>query len=246
MDLQIESQRKKFYVLLWFTVLAMDEYYKESESEVAQLYPTLCYPIECSPPGSSVHGIFQARALEWVAISFSRGSSQPRDRTLVSCIASRRFTIWATREAPRTVDAGILTSNNESRVLERSPDMGNFKFSLLTHMGIEVRITDLSSEHLGIRTCKALQKWQLLLNMVEFCTFFPFCFHMFYYNILCILNLENISYACMGAQSLRSCLTLWDPMDCSPSDSSVHVIILARILEWVAISPSRNINYNCL
>ena len=39
MDLQIESQRKKFYVLLWFTVLAMDEYYKESESEVAQLYP---------------------------------------------------------------------------------------------------------------------------------------------------------------------------------------------------------------
>ena len=58
MDLQIESQRKKFYVLLWFTVLAMDENYKESESEVAQLCPTLCDPIECSPPGSSVHGMF--------------------------------------------------------------------------------------------------------------------------------------------------------------------------------------------
>ena len=44
------------------------------------------------------HGIFQARVLEWVAISFSRGSSRPRDRTLVSCIVSRRFTIWAIRE----------------------------------------------------------------------------------------------------------------------------------------------------
>ena len=53
----------------------------------------------CSLPGSSVHGIFQARVLEWIAISFSRGSSQPRDRTRVSCTAGRRFTIWATREA---------------------------------------------------------------------------------------------------------------------------------------------------
>ena len=50
-----------------------------SESEVAQSCPTLCDPMDCSPPGSSVHGIFQARVLEWVAISFSRGSSQPRD-----------------------------------------------------------------------------------------------------------------------------------------------------------------------
>ena len=45
---------------------------------VAQSYPTLCEPMDCSPPGSSAHGIFQARILEWVAISFSRGSSQPR------------------------------------------------------------------------------------------------------------------------------------------------------------------------
>ena len=52
-----------------------------------------------SPPGSSVHGIFQARILEWVAISFSRGSSQPRDWTQVSCIAIGCFIVWATREA---------------------------------------------------------------------------------------------------------------------------------------------------
>ena len=48
---------------------------------------TLCDLMDCSPPGSSVHGIFQARILEWVATSFSRGSSQPRDRTRISCIS---------------------------------------------------------------------------------------------------------------------------------------------------------------
>ena len=50
-------------------------------SEVTQSCPTLCDPMDCSPSGSSVHGIFQAIVLEWIAISFSRGSSQPRDRT---------------------------------------------------------------------------------------------------------------------------------------------------------------------
>ena len=67
--------------------------FSNSESEAAQSCPTLCDHIDCSLPGSSVHEIFQARVLEWVAISFSRGSSQPRGRTQVSCIASRRFTI---------------------------------------------------------------------------------------------------------------------------------------------------------
>ena len=62
---------------------------------VAQSRPTLCNPMDCSPPGSSVHGILQARILEWIAIPFSRGSSGPRDQILVSCIAGRFFTIWA-------------------------------------------------------------------------------------------------------------------------------------------------------
>ena len=57
---------------------------KLGASEVAQLCPTLCYPMEYSPPGSSVHEIFQARILEWIAIFFSRGSSQPKDQTLIS------------------------------------------------------------------------------------------------------------------------------------------------------------------
>ena len=66
---------------------------------VTQSCPSLWQPCKCSLPGSSVHGISQAKLLEWVAISFSRGSSQPRDQTWVSCTAGRFFTIWATREA---------------------------------------------------------------------------------------------------------------------------------------------------
>ena len=59
---------------------------------VTKSCPTLCNPVDCSPPGSSVHGILQARILEWVDIPFSRGSSQPRDKTRISCIADRFFT----------------------------------------------------------------------------------------------------------------------------------------------------------
>ena len=67
-------------------------------SEVAQSCPTVCDPMDCSLPGSSVHGIFQAVVLEWIAISFSRGSSQARDRTQVSHSVDRRLTVWTTRE----------------------------------------------------------------------------------------------------------------------------------------------------
>ena len=63
--------------LLWIFLIYSNE--SESESEVAQSCPTLRDPVDCNPPGSSVHGIFQARILEWGAISFSRGSSWPRD-----------------------------------------------------------------------------------------------------------------------------------------------------------------------
>ena len=70
---------------------------------IAQLCLTLCNPKECSPPGSSIHGILQARVLEWVAIPFSRGSSLPRDWTRVFCIVGRFFTVWDTREAPNLV-----------------------------------------------------------------------------------------------------------------------------------------------
>ena len=62
---------------------------------------TICHRVDCSLPVSSVHGISQARILEWVAMPSSRGSSQPRDWTQVSCIAGRFFTLWARREAQK-------------------------------------------------------------------------------------------------------------------------------------------------
>ena len=65
---------------------------------VARSCPTLCDPMDCSLPVFSVHGFLQARILEWIAISSSRGSSWPRDRTQVSCIAGWFFTVWATEK----------------------------------------------------------------------------------------------------------------------------------------------------
>ena len=78
---------------------------RESQPAVRKLCQSvsrvrLCDPMDCGPPGSSVRGMFQARMLEGVALSFSRGSSPPRDRTGVSFIAGGLSTIWATREAP--------------------------------------------------------------------------------------------------------------------------------------------------
>ena len=72
---------------------------KWREVKVTQSCLTLCNPMDCSLPGSSVHDILQARVLEWVAVPFSRRSSQPRDQTQVFRIAGRFFTVWATREA---------------------------------------------------------------------------------------------------------------------------------------------------
>ena len=82
----------------------MEKSYNEKEKKkvkvkVAYFCPTLCDPKDCSPLGSSVHGILQARILEWVAIPFSRESSQSRDQTWVFRIADRFFTISATKEA---------------------------------------------------------------------------------------------------------------------------------------------------
>ena len=72
-------------------------------AQLLQLWQSLCDPVDCSPSHSSVHGILQARILEWVAMPYSRGSSPPRDQTRVSCvtsIAGKFFTHWAAQEAP--------------------------------------------------------------------------------------------------------------------------------------------------
>ena len=83
---------------------------KKKKVKVAYFCPTLCDPKDCSPLGSTVHGILQARILEWVAIPFSRGSSQSRDQTWVSCIADRFFSISATKEALQWEEKNHQTS----------------------------------------------------------------------------------------------------------------------------------------
>ena len=75
---------------------------------VIQSCPALCNPMDCGPLGSSVHGIFQARILEWIAISFFRASSRPRERTWVSCIEGRLYRLshqGSPSRAPATVNA---------------------------------------------------------------------------------------------------------------------------------------------
>ena len=90
---------------------------------VAQSCPTLCDAIDCSLPGSSIHGTFQARILEWVAMSSSGGSSQPGDWTQVSHIAGGFFTFWATREAyllaylPQTLLMLLLELSTQATIL---------------------------------------------------------------------------------------------------------------------------------
>ena len=74
-----------------------------------QSCPTLCDPMDCSPPGPSVHGILQARILEWIAISYSRGSSRPRNQTWISCISCNAGGLFPTEPSlPNTWRASLL------------------------------------------------------------------------------------------------------------------------------------------
>ena len=118
-----ESRHARPNMLLWHNI------FFKVKVLVAQSCPTLCNHMDCGPPGSSVHGIFQARILEWIAISFSRGSSQARDQTQVSCIASRVFTVWlgqtlAIRKNPQSIKPSVYL---------KSPNFHSDKTSGITH-----------------------------------------------------------------------------------------------------------------
>ena len=95
------------FFIHWATWEALDSI-EVKWREVTQSCPTLCDPMDCSLPGSSVHGIFQAIVLEWIAISFSKGSSQSRDRTRVSRIVDRRFTVWAAKNKRLTPEESTV------------------------------------------------------------------------------------------------------------------------------------------
>ena len=84
---------------------------------------TLCDPMDCSPPGSSVHGILQVKILEWVAMPSFRGSSWPRDWTCVSCTGRQILYHWATREARelhQVIEIDILVKKEEKWKAKRS------------------------------------------------------------------------------------------------------------------------------
>ena len=93
-----------------FVLKVVSSPFSNSEWKAKVLVPQYCLTLQvldCSPSGSSVHGILQARILEWIAIPFSKGSSWPMDQTWVSCIAGRFFIIWAAREALSTSDSRV-------------------------------------------------------------------------------------------------------------------------------------------
>ena len=90
----------------------------KQEVLVSKLCLTLCNFMNCNPPGSSVHGILQTRILEWVAVSYSRGSSQPRDQIQISGTAGIFFTTWATRQA-KVITSKVLEEGIDSNVKYR-------------------------------------------------------------------------------------------------------------------------------
>ena len=111
--------------------------------------PTLCDPVGCSPPGYSVHGILQARILEWVAMPSSRGSSRPRDQTCVTpALAGRFFTTSVPWEDPHYILSTYLFSNRKFETFGHLcpifPSSGNHKSDLFSSMSLSVSQAQLS------------------------------------------------------------------------------------------------------
>ena len=159
--------------------------------------------MDCSLPGSSVHGIFHAIVLEWIVISFSRGSSQPRDRTQVSHIVDRRFTIWATR--------GSYKIQYHHKKYYWYITLSTFCYTSSLYMYNAYIFFPAPLES------KLLRLW-------------PFPLKSAYLQIL---------LHCVHPCVLSGVQLFCDPMDCSLSGSSVHGILQARILEWIAMPSSR-------
>ena len=134
----------------------------EESVKVTQSCLTLCNPMGCSLPGSSVHEIPQARILEWVAIPYSRGSSQRRDQTQVSYIAGGFFTSWATREA-----AEIQLEDGWTPVLQWSPLSTQMRLSVLTRVRLfATQWTVACQAPLSMRFCRQ-EYWSGLPSLLQ-------------------------------------------------------------------------------
>ena len=141
--------------------------------------------MDCSLPGSSIHRIFQARILEWVAISSSRGSSWPRDRTWVSCIAGRLFTVWATREATLSVPLHFVQLSapaSSERLSFTTLKIQHFFHFLLSLLYFTVSIALITS-HFSVY-CLSCLKVQALWELE---------FHLFYSLVpfIVLLTMSN-------------------------------------------------------
>ena len=104
----------------------------EVKVKVVQLCPTLCNPMDCSLPGYSVHGIFQARVVEWVAISFSRGSSQPRGSNLGLPHCRQTLYRLSHQEALVSPKIPLFSASRPLLILSHPPGMFFFPFSCVT------------------------------------------------------------------------------------------------------------------
>ena len=132
--------------------------------------------MDCSPPGSLVHGIFQAWILGWVAISFSRGSSQPRDRTQVSHIVGIRFTIWATRELGYNYQNPEIHSGTIQKAYFNFTNFSiNFFFSSRSYPGYHVVLSCNFSLvwkvlHYFVKSSSIWYAWSFLLSRLKLYT----------------------------------------------------------------------------
>ena len=172
--------------------------------------------MDYSPPGSSLHGILQARVLEWVAISFSRGSSRPRDQTQVSHIPGRRFNLWATREAQENWATTLVW-------VQRGP--GTLSWSIHTFPTMTRRGSYLTLSFPSNHSPSLIKKLVLLWQVTIYSPSVP---------KICKTPCNNNSKLwdgteCLGCSDLVSLLIKWPP-------SAMDTILLRiweKILEFL-------------
>ena len=141
---------------------------------VTQSCPTLCEAMDSNPPGSSVHGILRARIPEWVAIPFSRRSSQPRDQTQISSIADGSFTIWAISVCsfPNVI---LLSVNNTSWTYSLQPVYLFLQSPRLTKPWLAMKVAPFLTPFALALDCSMLvsqwDRWQWICLVLPLCSF---------------------------------------------------------------------------
>ena len=237
---------------------------------VAKFCLTHLRPMDCSSPGSSVHGISQARILEWVAISFSRGSSWPRDQTQVDCITGRFFTT----ESPGKPHTYIyLTNKHSNKIIMSSIHYQGLRGTTLNSMrtfGTQILVLKpfsriQSSSEMAHSRAKAVEYKTSLENWGKEVinewwgrvkrtqgthrdSQWPNINTKIYHTqaslmvqwLRILLPMQGKVKKLLVTQSR---LTRCDPMDCSPPSASVHGIFQTSILEWVVIPFSRGCSW---